>query len=223
MVHVLKCRQFIIDYINSKAKPAITFNLTDAEWEVVEEVVSMLEIPFYATKMLQTTEYTLSDFHVEWLLLMNGIDKRASTLSAVENDFPNQLLNSLRKYSSQLLTNPMYAAAIFLDPRFTKTLNITTRTLAISKMMRIWERINQSKEAQHQIPATDKEETFCRFDELEKLLAAAEAVNPNAFTSNEDGIHHILEKFANLPREKPSTNVLQYWEKNKEENPELFL
>lgn len=231
LVVLLKCREFIIEYIQSKAKPSIVHNLTEAEWSFIEELVATLEIPFRATKMLQNSDFTLSDFYAEWILMKAAVNKRVNTSFIEINNFANQLLISLKKYSAQLLTNPMLAAAVFLDPRLTRTMEKTTRTLAITKLLKIWDRLNRQKHTDIQLPADNQNHdiTISRMDELEELLAEAEVserdpveASQTPVVSDNEKMHEILEKFSDLPREKPRTNVIEYWEKNKLDKPELF-
>lgn len=211
LVVLLKCREFIIKYIQSKAKPSIVHNLTEAEWSVIEELVATLEIPFRATKMLQNSDFTLSDFYAEWILMKAAVNKRVNTSFIEINNFANQLL--------------------ILDPRLTRTMEKTTRTLAITKLLKIWDRLNRQKHTDIQLPADNQNHdiTISRMDELEELLAEAEEserdpveASQTPVVSDNEKMHEILEKFSDLPREKPRTNVIEYWEKNKLDKPELF-
>lgn len=227
---LLKCREFIINYINSKEKPAIRCNLTDEEWTTVQEIVDILKTSYETNKMLQTPGFTLSDFYAEWLLMEGLMKKQASETLNENNDLLNQLLNSLKTYSAQLLANPMLAAAVFLDPRFSRTMKKTPRTLAISKLLKLWERINNNEIAPMQVDDQKQNtENFHRLDALEVFLAETEISNIGAIAiplstneSNSDKMHRLLEEFNDFPREKPVTKVIEYWEANKETKPELY-
>lgn len=229
MVILLKCKEFVIGYIQSKEKPSIVYNLTEAEWSVVKDIVATLEIPFRATKMLQTSNFTLSDFYAEWLLMKSAVRKRANTSSIEINNLARQLLFSLIKYSAQLLANPMLAAAVFMDPRFTRTMEKTPRKLAITKLLKIWDRLNRQKQTDIQLPAAENRDEISRLDELEELLAEAEVserdpidASPISIESDNEKMLNILEKFSDLPREKPNTSVIEFWDTNKLDKPELF-
>lgn len=223
----MKCKDFIHEYIESKAKPKIEYNLTEAEWKIVEEILATFKIPFETTKMLQNTQCTISDFCGEWLLMKYSIEKQLSTVhSEDENDFTKQLSASVEKFSGQLLSNPMLAAAVFMDPRFTKTLKPTVRTLAISKLTKIYQRFRNQTAEQPPKP-NDENNNGKRIDRLEEMLAAAENQDesPQIQTTEteEEKIHRLLQEFSQLPREKSSTDVLKYWEKNQKTKPELFI
>lgn len=232
MFVLLKCKGFIINYINSKEEPAIRCNLTDEEWTTVQEIVDILKTPYETNKMLQTLGITLSDFYGEWLLLEGSMKKQASERLNENNDLLSQLLNSLKTYSAQLLANPMLAAAVFLDPRFSKTMKRTPRTLAISKLLKIWERINNNENTPMQVDNQNhpNTENVNRLDALEELLAQIENSSIDAIEippqlpneSNADKMHRLLEEFNDFPREKPATKVIEFWEANKETKPELY-
>lgn len=178
--------------------------------------------------MLQTTQFTLSDFYAEWLLLKNGIEKRAVHVSEEQNDVCKQLLVAIRNHSAQLLSNPLLVAAVYLDPRFTKTMKTAARTLAISKLMKIWQRLSEeSGEPPEESDSNNPNDNNTRRSSLlEQLLAAVEGDGETQVAQHEteqDRIHRLLQEFGELPREKTSTKVLEYWEKNKETKPELFM
>lgn len=226
---LLKCKNFIKEYITSKAKPAITFDLTEIEWKTIEDIVAVLEIPFHATKMLQREDYTMSDFYAEWLLLKGGLRKKAaSNISTEAKDLAKQLITSMDEYSAQLLTNPMLAAALFLDPRFTKIMTSTMRMLAISKLIKIWKRMREDESRTLQVQEVNVSNNSKRSDLLEELLDIEEndragSLHVSQTTETDDEkIHRLLNEFAELPREKSTVEVLKYWEANKCTKPELF-
>lgn len=180
--------------------------------------------------MLQTKDFTLSDFYAEWLLMKSAVRKRANSSSVEINNLASQLLFSLIKYSGQLLANPLLAAAVYLDPRFTRTMEKTPRKLAITKLLKLWDRLNRQKQTDAQSPVADQNgNEISRLDELEELLAEAEVSERDpieapqtSIVSDNEKMHAILEKFSDLPREKPNLNVIEYWEQNKLDKPELF-
>lgn len=215
----MKCKEFIQDHVRSADLPKIANNLSDDEWKVIEKLVLILKIPFITTKMLQTTNFTLSDFHAEWLILKNNIKIEADSSDA-HNDYAKQFLLSMDKYSGQLLSNPMYVSCVYLDPRFTKTLNLTQKTLAISKLLKVYERII-NEENEHFNAVCDNNKTN-RLDMLENIIAEECDVVESTIENNTETIHRLLQEFAQLPRERASINILDYWEKNKTSKPELF-
>lgn len=220
MTGLLKCKGFVHELIESGTSPRTMDNLSDGEWTIVEKLVSVMKVPYIATKMLQTTNFTISDFHGEWRILKCEVKAEAGC-SNEQNDYAKQLLLSIDKYSGQLLSNPMYVAAVFLDPRFTKTLNLNQRTLAISKLMKIHQRVKEGENTSRTDPCANKESN--RLDLLEALIAEeCDDVVSQTELSEREIIHRLLVDFAELPREKVTVNVLEYWNRNRETKVELF-
>lgn len=171
--------------------------------------------------MLQTTNFTLSDFHAELLILKNNIKIEAESSNA-HNDYAKQFLLSMDKYSGQLLSNPMYVSSVYSDPRFTKTLNLSQKTVAISKLLKVYERIHY-EENEHFNGVRDNNKTN-RLYMLENIIAKECDVVESTIENNTDNetIHRLLQEFAQLPRERATINILDYWGKNKISKPELF-
>lgn len=122
-----------------------------------------------------------------------------------------KMLAAIDSFRGQLLANPMLLAAVYLDPRFTKYLKVPNKTLAISKLVKVWNHINESGDSNN-IRVEDED------DDLEAYLSEGMI---ETRISNSD-IYNLLEHFSKLPPEKPKTNVLEFWERNKYAKPELY-
>lgn len=137
------------------------------------------------------------------------------------------LSSSLVSYRGQLLINPMMVSAVFLDPRFTRTMKLCAKTLAISKLTKVWIQYQNSSATSEQ--NVTENILNKKVDELDELLAAQERELSNGLETielqsetEEQKIHRLLQKFANSRRENPKINVLDFWEQKKIEMPELY-
>lgn len=104
-----------------------------------------------------------------------------------------------------------------MNPRFSSCLKTPYKTLAISKLVLIWERIRANKRTTGVDLTEDDEED----DDLEAFLALNRndsLVNRPTVDSVDVNIHDLLEQFHKLKPEKAKTNVLKYWERSKNKN-----
>lgn len=91
-------------------------NLPNNEtWEVVENLVYSLKPVYEATMTLQMKQLLLGDFHKTWLSLKSVIKSQGNNLS--------ESLHSCIENREKQFDNDVINAALFLDPRFRKTLN----------------------------------------------------------------------------------------------------
>lgn len=247
---LFKCKPFIEKYVisweQSKAKrrdkqighqtidigPEIE-NFSPEQWKTVEHIIDVLKPLSIITKYLQRQSITLSDFYGEWLILKYDLKQKIDNQDDLIGDnlaidLAQNLWNSLGFYSAQLLTNPMLLSATYLDPRFSKTLALSAKTLAKSKLVEIWLRIKKNENSNQScvlIPNNERIES--RSSKLEAMLAAEESeIVDHTIQTNqqleEQKIFAILSEFSLLSREQACTDVLQYWESNKKAKPELY-
>lgn len=203
VIGLLKVKSFVCSYAESlesmtnkeRRENVAIQNLTETEWKKVEEICEVLESPFILTKQLQTSTYTLSDFYGAWLRMEIAVRKHISNRTPSDEvdslDLAEKLLESLEFYRGQLLANPMLLAAVYLDPRFTKFVKVPAKTLAIAKLVNVWEQIND-KESNVEYGDDDAE--------LERYLAEGTIET----SSGNENIHDLLVNFTKLPAEKPT-------------------
>lgn len=124
-------------------------------------------------------------------------------------DLPQKMIVAMDRYRDRLLNNPMLLAAVFLDPRFSSYLKVPYKTLAIAKLVTLYEEIRKRND----IEAGAEDE-----DDLDCYLAG---IGENGLNSRK--LHDLLEHFNQQTLEKSKMDILKYWENNKSAKPELFL
>lgn len=129
-------------------------------------------------------------------------------------------------YQGRLFANPIMVAAIFLDPRFKGTMKLSAKSLAISKLTKIWMQLIRKKllnQNPSKITEADKNATLSDLlaEQERELCCNLEEVSVVDETE-EDKIHRQLQTFYSSKREKPDINVLKYWEEKELKMPELY-
>lgn len=201
--------------------------MDESEWEMLQKIADVLKIAFDMTKYLQRNNITLSDVYGEWIMLQHAVTKKVSSEASTPGiDLAKNLKDSLVFYQGRLFANPMVVAAIFLDPRFKGTMKLSAKSLAISKLTRIWMQLKRKKSLDqnwHGITEGDKNATLSDLlaeQERELCCNLEEVAVVNE--SEEDKIHRLLQTFYASKRENPDINVLKYWEAEKFKMPELY-
>lgn len=206
----------------------IVKNLSRNEWKTIEKIIEVFESAYFLTKELQRKTCTLSDFYGLWLRMEISVKKCLTSAQEhtdemedemedeIENDItfdlPQKMLDAMDGYRGQLLNNPMLLAAVFLDPRFSCYLKVPYKNLAITKLLKVWERIRSQQN-------NNVDDSIDDIDELESYLAES-SLGANATEKRK--IHDLLESFAQQPAEKAKTSILEYWETHKHLKPELY-
>lgn len=97
--------------------------LCDAEWESVQELVTILSPFNKCSKRLQSIELSLSDFFGIWTSLRIKLAKRSDEFSGI-------VINQMNKYHTVLMDNLLIVASIYLDPRYQRSLTADKKDLA---------------------------------------------------------------------------------------------
>lgn len=197
--------------------------LTPEEWSLVSETTSILIIfNVYATK-LQSTITTLSDFYGFWMILR-------IKLSKADNLFSQNLLQEMDKYQDWLMENPILLASLYLDPRYQRGLK-DKKSLAIDFLLDLYARqmriknMNNSARSTTVVEEANDEIDSSSFEDLENYLQACQAnVLFNEVQELSDRnveVKTLLDQFWNV-RAPLQTSVLDFWETNKINRPELY-
>lgn len=223
----MRLKSFIDEYEKSQNTPVNFTNLNESEWEILQKIADVLKTAFDTTKFLQRNNITLSDVYGEWIMLQHAVTKKISLEASTHGiDLAKYLKDSLVFYQGRLFANPMMVAAIFLDPRFKGTMKLSAKSLAISKLTKLWmqlKRKNPLDQSRYEITEDDKNATLSDLlAEQERELCCNLEEVVVVIESEEDKIHRQLQKFYASKRENADINVLKYWEDEKLKMPELY-
>lgn len=229
---LLKARpgcQVIQDMIHTKKIKSRTIkkkfrNLCDEEWKQIEEVCGTLAPARNATKVLQREQLTVGDFYRTWLNCKCAVE-------ANDNDLAKALAEAMKTREKVLLSSPVFSAAIYMDPRFKVMLkDESVKTAAESHLQALWFRlhpISDSAEIQDGPVREEEVETEEENDPLELLLREAEkeqeaSTHLSTASRRTSEITEHLKKIATWPRLPRNANILEFWEKKKHLEPELY-
>lgn len=221
---LINLRYFCENNAQLKAdKSATELILNAEEWSALERLMTVLE-PFQKyTVKLQSESCTLSDFFGYWTILRMKTSKYAST-----ENIAVALLSEMDSRERVLLENPLMMACVFLDPRYQRTLSNDQKSLAICFLKNLHMKLRSIRN----VPSapSDHEDTTTSnssVDELEAFLDAMQNDSHNQTTVPIDEsaqgvrIEGILNQFYGA-REDMKINLIDYWEKKKDSDPELY-
>ena len=103
---VIELKQFCED--TKSTVPEL--NLSNREWETMENVTRALQPAKYANKDLQLEQLTCGDFYGVWL-------KCKSETSLIKTAFSKSVLQCMKAREKFLYESNAFLAGIFLDPR----------------------------------------------------------------------------------------------------------
>lgn len=185
--------------------------LTETEWNELDNCISTLK-PFkiYSTK-LQKESSTLSDFFGYWICMKISLANKSEILSI-------NLLEQMNSRHDVLINNPALIAGVYLDPRYQRALTGQTE-LAIETLLSIHRKMKNLVSVQEVEGANN--ESAESLNELE--------ANFLLFMDNCSGIacqrdtQNIEMQIRNFDVKEPiKSSVLEFWQKRKEQSPELY-
>lgn len=218
---VIKCRHVIYYYAE---KGDLACKLLLQTWQVLREIVYILQIPYRATIELQRNDLTLSDVYGIWTKMMLHLEA-CKNRTNYKTSLARLLYDSIERRKNVIYENPFMCACLFLDPRFRNLLLIDENKTRQAKQIlcKLWQRINhgQSTITAH---LDDSDSSNISFDfnptsELDNLLNQ-NSESSNAFSNNDD-IASILDAF-DEEQISSQSSILEYWEANKNKRPKLY-
>lgn len=203
------------------------FKLLLKKWSILKEIVVVLKVPFNVTIAFQNQRLTLSDVYGRWLGAQLHLDMLRKKKS-MKTKLAEHLYNFLDKRKTVIFENPCMASALYLDPRFHSVIiECPEKTeLAKNNLLNIWRRIivleSNSEPVTEVIDVSNGDSSF-EFDEEAALLKHLNrAKTSNTVNSRQyNDIEFIIDLFNPEPLD-PKESVLNYWERQKDEQKELY-
>ncbi|XP_060881953.1 uncharacterized protein LOC132953587 [Metopolophium dirhodum] len=200
--------------------------LKKSEWDSIQSIVDALMPVKIATLALQKQDINLGDFFGVWLKASHGLQSNGSILA-------KQILKSMKQREVLLLKNPIFLAAIFLDPRYQCMLNETDKNTGINHLIKTWkcmiqiqdvcqtDDVNNSAIANVIDSPDNTAETID--DGFELFLSSQTSVASNRSETNIlNDISTSLHNFKNVERLHYKTNILAFWESQKHDKSDLY-
>lgn len=190
------------------------------EWIAVKKCLDVLE-PFYKyTLRLQSQSHTLSDFYGNWLHISIKLKKMP------DSELKRIIIDEMEARQVMLLDNPVMISAVFLDPRFQRTLNDEQKKLAIFFLTGVYQKITNLEKSTSESPGQDNArnenaDNVDNSDSFEEMTSFLNAI-PHGSSDNQVCCNttEVLEKFVGVTADV-KTSILQYW-KEKEDEQVLY-
>lgn len=163
----------------------------------------------------KSSELTLADFYTEWL-------KCKVETRKIQNSLAKTIVTKMEEREKKLFDNIILTASIFLDPRIQSLLSPTEKIKAKTHLVSVFERIELIKETTIVENVNISLSQDNDSDDLDNYISQLSRSNINYTFRVTPNITAIVEGFENTPRLPHKTSILEYWEKKKEESPELF-
>lgn len=144
MNDVHECKKAIefLSVKNAGNRKLNMFKLLLKKWNILREIIVVLQVPYKATIGLQSHRITLSDAYGIWL----KIDIHLSMLcnkKSYKTNLAKNILDNYRVRKNIIFNNPAMVCALYMDPRFRGeiTHNHEKNEEAIRLLSNLWRRI----------------------------------------------------------------------------------
>lgn len=189
------------------------------KWNILEEIMSALKIPYQATIVMQKEDYKLSDFNACWILMRSKLNKLKNIPNSTK--LAEYVLDGLAERRNQLLENRSMVTALALDPRFCGELSDCQKEIARQTLAECWSHLetengNNSIELNKSI---DDDITVENTTILSKYLGNKGGGNNNR---NDINIVQLLNDFIQQDHQFENQTILDFWNSQKSHHPELY-
>lgn len=217
LTRLLELKDFAADFVPEEERKFSA----ETKWEDVKEITASLQPAQVVMNMLLTEQLTLGDFYGAWL-------KCSIETSRIGSPLAKKLVECMKTRERCFRCRNTFCAALYMDPRYRIVLTQDEKHSAVTHLTETWKRIAGIKQMQKDsstiqvsVGAADPDEP----DAVEAYLREEEEkIGKNHNVSGKldtKAIEHWLEKLDEEPRVPKSKNVLAYWEKRKESEPQL--
>lgn len=191
--------------------------LTEEQWADAEKIGEILE-PFRKySVLLQSGKCTLSDFYGYWHILRLKVSKQDHELATL-------ISTEMNEREEILLQNPLLLSAVYLDPRYQRGLNDNGKAIAVQYLKNLHFKIKAIEKASVPSDQLNEHSRRSSFDDIESFLDSIQNSDhnrANGTAPSSDEILDALHAFYGV-RETARIDVLEYWEKRKVANPQLY-
>lgn len=231
---VINCKN-AIDFFADVKKMKV-FQLLKRKWNVLIEFERVLSVPYKATIELQKQNLILSDVFGIFLKMKLHLSAIVTAKKMNGTGLAKYLLEALEERKGNIFSNPFMSAAIFLDPRYRSQIINDENKIEEAKatLKNIWRRLvvlglssvpgNAPVNISSESTNTEEDIQYDPDEALDKFLLGStqneSTVQIRAEQAKED-ISILLDSF-DPPAVSAKTDVVSYWEREKENNEILY-
>lgn len=129
------------------------------KWNILREIVYVLQIPFRATVQVQRHDLTLSDVYGIWTTMKIHL-RACANKSNFRTSLASNLLSAAESRQKVVFANPFMSCCLFLDPRFRRQISEEEREKAKEMLYKLWKRINQGEKEQKKDDSASSDISF---------------------------------------------------------------
>ncbi|XP_036327591.1 uncharacterized protein LOC118740200 [Rhagoletis pomonella] len=198
----------------------------EIKWDFIQNFVAAFKPVAECTKSLQTENYVIGDFYRDWLLCETKLETMPN------NIFASALLQAMQLRNENFWYNNTFVAALYIDPRFnymdSPFFNESRRKQAVSHLIstsRILTDLegNTTFNAEPEVKQMELEFSPSSNDDFHLLEQKVNLLTQQSpqLPTNVQTIRQKLEGLSHKARMPFQTNILDYWNELKSDEPDL--
>lgn len=195
------------DFVDEMSEIQVSLKISDEKWDTIKVIKEILHEPYTLTMSLQRREYTLPDFFGDWIRV-----KRA--LNQMQHELASTIVRYMTEREKNLLNHKLMISAIYFDPRYNFLLTEEQKRSVVKHICELHCRLNQM----NPLAINSSIDNENGRDEFAEYLNSQSSRS----TGNNTGIMARIQQFLNRPAINYKNCILEYWEKIKSEEPELY-
>lgn len=218
MERLLELRSFCDNAQREDFPEVVRARLTDEEWIIVDKIKSILQPFAIQTTVLQSEQLSLSDIYGVWAKLIMELKFFPG------DQLTKQLLIQMKERQSDLLSNQVLNACLYLDPRYQKYMNERAKQRAIDYLTTVFGRIQRIEGMNEELERRQVAQVNADLEMVLSMMMNRSFDAENDISNNvaaRPAIVDILKGFDRTEMDMNS-NIFNYWEQRKTANPELY-
>lgn len=203
--------------------PGEALYVSPTTWDALNDLITSLKPAKILTKVLQREQLTIGDFYYHW-------SKCYLETSRLYLPLAQFICKYIKIREKQLMLNPTFVSALYLDPRFNVVLSADEEALANKHLNMTWRQILKVEAISMPVPEDESSSTSQlvsdAVDEMESILAETEKIKyrnrRDRYVQTHANITALLENFSCHPRIPPTEDILTFWKNKAVCEPQLF-
>lgn len=223
---VLKCRHIVIALNTEKI-----CDLLLKKWNILDEIHKVLKPLYQATIVMQTRDFTLSDFYASWCQVEQKLKKYSK--KQWSTNLVKKVMESMTARKHKLMDNPAMLCALLLDPRFCHEPDEEQKEIAMNTLETVWKKnhsLKRMNQCASSIEISDSESSdddisIQTTTNLKMFMDRKIASLPDpkqALIKNTLELRDKLKSFIEHDHQVAEGTIYDFWFKSENDFPELI-
>ncbi|XP_042215908.1 uncharacterized protein LOC121862043 [Homarus americanus] len=206
---VVKSKPFLLQIGLAKE----LFRLSEKDWAYIDNLLCSLKPLHSTTIALQLSKLTAGEFLCEWLKCKIKLRQLAIVDSERSTSVSAAFLQAMEEREVNILSNPAFLSAIYMDPRYQCLLKEPQKVVAKAHLTALWRRLSIMNMNSDISCESEKNEEDPPSDDslIEQLLCESDSTTRASTATNVHEASVMIKSFDSTPRVERKEDIFHWW------------